>query len=81
VSLLQQKEAREGEGDVQGGESVASDAGEVGCDKRVSVVIMRLKKTRTLIHDVKHRYQVLVFRLRDELDDAANVVDYALPVA
>jgi hypothetical protein len=32
VSVLQQKEAREGEGNVQGGENVASDAGEEGCN-------------------------------------------------
>jgi hypothetical protein len=72
--------SKEGEGDVQGCEHVASDAVEVGCNERISVAIARLRKTRTLIHDAKHRYQVLVLVQRDSLDESADVVEHAPPL-
>jgi hypothetical protein len=42
------------------------------------VLLSCLKKTRTLIYDAKLRYQVLVLRLRDRLDDDADVIQHAL---
>jgi hypothetical protein len=38
-----------------------------------------LKKTRTLVHDAKHRYQVFALGPQEKLvDDDADVVEHAL---
>lgn len=40
-----------------------------------------MRKTRTVIHDAKHRYHVLVLVLRNKLDDDdADLAEHASPV-
>jgi hypothetical protein len=40
-----------------------------------------LKKTRTLVHDAKHRYQVFVLGPQEKLvDDGADVIEHALRI-
>jgi hypothetical protein len=65
MPVLQQKKQGREKGNVQGGEHIASDAGEVDCNEGVNVAIARMRETRTLIHDAKHWYQVLVVVLID----------------
>jgi coenzyme F420-reducing hydrogenase gamma subunit len=40
-----------------------------------------LKKTRTLVHDAKHRYQIFVLGPQEKVvDDGADVIEYALRI-
>jgi hypothetical protein len=39
-----------------------------------------LKKTRTLVHDAKHRYQIFVLGPQEKVDDGADVIEHGLRI-